>query len=76
MKTLDTVCEADANAHDVVEYRPTVEMPTLKPTSVYEEDTGEISKEELEKLYRKYLGGEQKDRQTGYEDVHRLILDA
>ena len=81
MKTLDTRDDIDADAHDVVEYSATVELPTLKSrkdkkTASPEEDSGEISKEELEKLYRKYLGGERTSEKTEYGDVYRMVLDA
>lgn len=70
MKKLDERYETDSHSHDVVAYHTTTEMPAAS------EDGGVISEAEFKKLYLKYLGKDTGAQSTGYEDVHRMILEA
>lgn len=74
MKNLDSLDEPDEGAPDVVEYQATEENPVAKDII---EDLGEISEEELQKLFEKYLGGEiEPPEPADYDNVHQKILDA
>ena len=81
MKNLDGIEETDANDPDVVAYTATTETQTAKPKKKKKrgrpEDTGEISEEELQSLFDKYLGGESaSSEESGYDSIHQKILDA
>lgn len=81
MKNLDGIEETDANDPDVVAYTVTTETLAAKPKKKKKrgrpEDTGEISEEELQSLFDKYLGGEStSSEESGYDSIHQKILDA
>lgn len=81
MKNLDSREESDASAPDVVKYSATAEMPKAKSRKKKTDPsvTGEISDEELQGLFDKYLGGDNASTTSepaDYDNVHRMILDA
>ncbi len=80
MKNLDAMEDSDAGDPDVVAYTATAEVPAVKEKKKKKnpsQDTGEISEAELQSLFDKYLGGENKSSESaGYDGVHQRILDA
>lgn len=78
MKNLDAMEDSDTGDPDVVAYTATAETPVVKEKKKkkdHAEDTGEISEEELQSLFDKYLGGESKPSESaGYDDVHQKIF--
>ena len=79
MKNLDSIEDTDAGDPDVVEYTATAERAAAKPKKKRgrPEDTGEISEEELQSLFNKYLGAESPTSdEPSYDSVHQKILDA
>ena len=77
MKNLDAM-EDDDGGPDVVAYTPTGEVPAVKKRKKGNpEETGEISDEELQSLFDKYLGdSDTTSEPAGYDDVHQRIVDA
>ena len=75
MKNLDSIEDTDADDPDVVEYTAAAETKAKRDRRP--QDTGEISEEELQNLFNKYLGAEKASSgESGYDSIHQKILDA